>query len=303
MRFMASRDGAANGPHPYTSVWDNGEDPVEWLRHEMEVRRIGLENFSERAIHVGDPLAALEEVLVPLYLHHRYQVESAAKSIGGANYVYAVRGDGRDPIEIVPPERQLDALDAVLETVTTEALAIPERIIRMIPPRAYGMASGEIFQHRTGHTFDPLGAAATAANVSLRLIFMPERMARLVEYHARDERYPSLDAVVKRVLDATWLAESPPSSYQAAVQREVQRVALDIMMAQASSARNTPQVRAILNASIGNLVLWLESEGAWQHQQLAAEDIRRWQNRPEGLVGPTEAPTTPQGSPIGTRQR
>jgi hypothetical protein len=303
IRFMASRDGSANGAHPFTSVWDNGEDPIAWLRHEMEVRRIGLENFSEDAIHEGDPMASLEEVLVPLYLHHRYQVESAAKSIGGANYVYAVRGDGRDPITIVPPERQLDALDAVLETVTPEALAIPERIVRLIPPRAFGMASGEIFQHRTGHTFDPLGAAATAAELSLGLIFMPERMARLVEFHHRSERYPSLYTVVGRVVDATWMADSPRSSFQTAVQREAQRVALDILMGQASSARNTPQVRAILNVKIAELADWLETQDRSPHQQLALEDIRRWQTRPEGLIGPTEAPDTPQGSPIGTRGR
>ncbi len=303
IRFMASRDGSANGAHPFTSVWDNGEDPIEWLRHEMEVRRIGLENFSERAIHNGDPMASLEEVLVPLYLHHRYQVESAAKSIGGANYVYAVRGDGQDPITIVPPEQQLDALDAVLETVTPEALTIPERIVRMIPPRAFGMASGEIFQHRTGHTFDPLGAATTAANLSLALIFMPERMARLVEFHARDERYPSLNGVIARVLEATWMAERVGNSYQAAVQREVERVALDIMVEQASSAMNTPQVRAALNGMIAELAEWLETEGGNAHQQLALEDIRRWQTRDEGLIAPSEAPNAPQGSPIGTRGR
>jgi len=303
MRFMASRDGAANGAHPLTSVWDNGEDPVEWLRHEIEVRRIGLENFSENAIREGDPMAALEEVLVPLYLHHRYQVESAAKSIGGAYYVYAVRDDDRDPITIVPPDQQLNALDAVLETITPEALTIPERIVRMIPPRAYGMASGETFEHRTGHTFDPLGTAATAANLSLSVIFTPERMARLVEFHSRDERYPSLYTVVGRVLETTWMADRPRSSYQAAVQREAQRVALDIMTAQASSARNTPQVRAILNVKIAELAEWLEAQDRSPHQQLALEDIRRWQNRPEGLIAPSDAPTTPQGSPIGTRRR
>ena len=301
IRFLADRDASPSGAHPLTSQWDNGEDPVAWLRHEMQVRRIGLENFSEHAIREGDPMAALEEVLVPLYLHHRYQVESAAKSIGGADYVYAVRGDGRTPITIVPPERQLDALDAVLETITPEALAIPERIIRMIPPRAFGMASGETFGKRTGITFDPLGAAASAAELSLGLILMPQRMARLVEFPSRDEQNPSLDIVVDRVLDATWRADLPRDSYHAEVQRTTQRVALDKIMEQAGSARNVPQVRAILNAKIGELADRLESQERTPHQQLALEDIRRWQARPEGLLAPTEAPNAPQGSPIGSR--
>ncbi len=303
MLFVADRDAAPDGAHPLTSQWDNGEDPIQWLRHEMEVRRIGLEDFSENVIREGDPMAALEEVLVPLYLHHRYQVESAAKSIGGAYYVYALRGDGRTPITIVPPERQLDALDAVLETVTPEALAIPERIIRMIPPRAFGMASGETFEKRTGVTFDPLGAAASAAELSLGLIFMRARMARLVEYHSRDTENPSLELVVDRVLDATWRSEPPSNSYHASVQRTIQRVALDKIIEQAGSARNTPQVRAILDAAVSDLAAWLEAQERDPHQQLALEDIRRWQERPEGLLERSEAPDAPQGSPIGHRER
>ncbi|MFC1639607.1 zinc-dependent metalloprotease [Gemmatimonadota bacterium] len=300
IRFMASGDGRADGAHPLTTAWDNGEDPVEWLRHEMRVRQIGLENFSDRMIRAGEPMAGLEEVLLPLYLHHRFQVESASKSIGGASYVYAVKGDTRTPITIVPPEQQLNALDAVLETITPEALAIPERILRMIPPRAFGMASGERFQHRTGHTFDALGVAATAAELSLGLVFMPARTARLIEFHARDTRNPSLNTVVERVLAATWQADAPRDSYLAEVQRTAQRVALDMLMEHASSASSIPQVRAILNAKVGELAGWLETLNRDPHQQLALEDIRRWQTRPEGLHGPSETPTTPQGAPIGS---
>jgi hypothetical protein len=303
IRFMASGDGRADGPHPLTTAWDNGEDPIEWLRHEMRVRQIGLENFSERMIRAGEPMAALEEVLLPLYLHHRFQVESAAKSIGGANYVYAVKGDTRPPITIVPPDQQLEALDAVLETVTPEALAVPERVLRMIPPRAFGMVSGERFQHRTGHTFDALGVAATAAKLSLGFVFMPARTARLVEFHARDTQNPSLNFVVDRVLAATWQADAPRDSYLAEVQRTAQRVALDMLIEHASSASNVPQVRAILNAKIGELAGWLETLNRDPHQQLALEDIRRWQTRSEGLHGPSEAPTTPQGAPIGSSSR
>jgi hypothetical protein len=63
--------------HPLGSVWDNGADPVAMLRHEIEVRRIALEQFGTRNIPNGQPYSALEEALLPLYLHHRYQLEAA----------------------------------------------------------------------------------------------------------------------------------------------------------------------------------------------------------------------------------
>ena len=107
--------------HPLGSVWDNGGDPIATLRHELDVRRIALEQFGLRNLRVGEPLSSLEEKFLPLYLHHRYQLEAAAKSIGGLNYTYAVKEDGGiAPAEvrrIVPAARQREALAAVLSTL------------------------------------------------------------------------------------------------------------------------------------------------------------------------------------------
>ena len=77
--------------HPLASLWDNGDDPVATLKHEMEVRRIGLSQFGVGSIPVGTPLSELELKLLPLYLHHRYQAVAAAKSVGGVYFTYAVR--------------------------------------------------------------------------------------------------------------------------------------------------------------------------------------------------------------------
>ncbi|MGZ7033002.1 MAG: zinc-dependent metalloprotease, partial [Thermoanaerobaculia bacterium] len=106
--------------HPLGSVWDTGSDPVAALRHEIEVRRIALEQFGLRNLAVGQPLSSLEEVLVPLYLHHRFQLEAAAKSVGGLYYTYAVKENGAIvPAEvrrIVPAAEQKAALAAILAT-------------------------------------------------------------------------------------------------------------------------------------------------------------------------------------------
>src|SRR5205085_9276520 len=80
--------------HPLGSVWDVGSDPVAQLLHEIDVRRIALDQFGLRNLAVGQPLSSLEEILLPLYLHHRYQLEAAAKSIGGLDYRYSVKEQG-----------------------------------------------------------------------------------------------------------------------------------------------------------------------------------------------------------------
>ncbi|HEY2737144.1 MAG TPA: zinc-dependent metalloprotease, partial [Thermoanaerobaculia bacterium] len=134
--FLTDQDarppGAAN---PKAVLWDNGSDPVESLRHEMEVRRIGLARFGEHNIAPGQPLALLQEVLVPLYLHHRYQLDAALKMVGGLDYSYALRGDGQPPARPVDGDRQRAALAAVLDTITPAALDLPDPVIALLLPR------------------------------------------------------------------------------------------------------------------------------------------------------------------------
>ena len=106
-------------------------------KHEMDVRRIGLAKFGLTNIPIGTPLSELERQLLPLYLHHRYQLQSAVKSLGGVYFTYAVRTAlGPNPpmvAQIVPPAIQRAALDAVLSTITVDTLRIPDAGARPHP--------------------------------------------------------------------------------------------------------------------------------------------------------------------------
>jgi hypothetical protein len=301
VRFASDQDARpAGAAHPLAALWDNGSDPVAMLEHEIEVRRIGMEHFGASAIRLGEPMAALQEVLVPLYLHHRYQVEATAHTLGGADYNFALRGDGQTTIEIVPGARQRRALDAMLLTIEPEFLAIPERILHLIPPRAFGMGAGELFTSRTSPTFDPLSAATAAADLTIGLILQPQRMARLIEFNARDESSPALAEVVDRALEVSWYAPPEETPYMQEIRHVVERVLLDRLLAEAGSAENTPQVRAVLTGQVASLSNWLaELEDPSPHQRLALDDINRWWQRSEGTTPPSEVPAMPPGSPIG----
>ena len=302
VRFMAHTDNAIlAGAHPLASVWDNGGNLVDMLEHEIEVRRIGLERFGPSVIRMGEPMSLLERALVPLYLHHRYQMKAALNTLGGADYYYALRGDGQKPITIVPGAEQRRALKTVLQTLTPEFLAVPEPILEMIPPPAYRYNEGEMFPRHTGLLFDPVTAAGVAADYTVSLTLQPERMARLVDFNARSDEYPGLGEVVDGLFETTWFAATPASRYRAQVQEVAQRSVLDEIMAQASSATNPARVRAVLSDKLDQLALRLKSEGGSSpHQKLALSDIHRWQNRPEGVGPGSTPPEIPPGSPIGS---
>lgn len=305
LRFLTDQDARPPGAaHPLAALWDNGSDPIAALEHDLEVRRIGLERFGVSAVREGKPLAELERVLVPLYLHHRYQVEATAHTLGGVDYSFAVRGDGQRPLEIVAPDRQRRALNAILLTVEPEFLALPDTLLALIPPRAFGMSPGETFQKWTSPTLDPLAAAAAAADLTFRFVLEPRRMARLVDFNSRDEAYPGLAEVVDRTLEVTWYADPEETTKLQAIRETVERVLLDRLLQEASSETNAPGVRAVLSVQIAGLGEWLERrEAPTPHQRTALTDITRWLDRAESSRVRAEVPEAPPGSPIGERRR
>jgi len=301
MLFLSDADARpAGAAHPLAGLWDNGPHPVEALRHEIEVRRVGLRSFDDRAIREGAPLSRLEEVFVPLYLHHRYQTEATAHTLAGVDYRHAVRGDGQPRQRPVPAGRQREALEMLLRTLSVEFLAIPERILELLPPPAYGTPPAERFGRRTAPTFDPLGVARSSADFTLRFLLQPERMARLVDQHARRPDLPGLTEVLERTLAATWEADGPTDRRLAAVGRTVERAVLERLIEGAGNPDNTELVRAELDEALDGLAARLEERSDLSaHERSALRDIRRWLDREEGITELPRVPELPPGSPIG----
>jgi len=288
--------------HQFASVWDNGSNLVDHLQLEIRIRDIGLENFGMEVLRPGEPLSNLEYVLLPLYMHHRFQLRSAIQTLGGANYFNVVRGGGRTPYSIVAADEQRRTLETVLGTLSVDFLALPRHIVEMIPPTADRFRAGEAFPGHTELLFDPIGAAEAAADFTVGEILHPARMARLVLYGAMGD-YPDLEEVVDALMDATWGASMPGDEYEAKVLHAIQRAVADRMMQQAGLSNTAAEVRAILSDRLGGLASSLEADAnASPHEKLVAADIRRWEQRIENTV-PGPALQMPAGDPIGGSSR
>jgi Met-zincin/Domain of unknown function (DUF5117) len=308
--FLTDEDarppGAAN---PKAVLWDNGADPVEGLRHEMEVRRIALSRFGERNIARGQPLAGLQEVLAPLYLHHRYQLDGALKVVGGLDYTYALRGDGQPPARPVGGDRQRQALAAVLDTVTPEFLDLPETLLPLLLPRPAGAHPNvEMFHGAADPAFDPLAAAATAADLAVDGLLQPERAERLVDFHRRDPSLPGLEEVLAALMDKAFAGSPPADARRAELRRVVQWVVVRRLIGLSNNAQASAEVRARVDGTLRGLRSQLEAGGAGkaaddpeaaQRAFLGAE-INRYLGRPE--TDPAKLllpPPAPPGQPIG----
>ncbi len=302
IQFISDDDARpTGGAHPQAHLWDNGDDAVAELDRVLEIREIALNRFSEANIAPGAAMSDLEEVLVPVYFFHRYQTEAAAKVLGGLHYTYAVRGDGQTPVRFVDPSLQLRALDTLINTINPDTLTLPEHILAIIPPRIHGATRHrETFGIRTGLTLDPVTLAESAADFTVGLLLHPERSARLLEPHARDESQPSLYNVLDTLLDATWGARTE-KGLQGEVQRAVRYVVLKHLMSLAASPDASPQVRATADSMLTDLVRRLRrrlNQDVRIQARYAENLIKQYRNTPERFVIDSP-PALPPGSPIG----
>jgi Met-zincin/Domain of unknown function (DUF5117) len=294
---------SAGPAHPRGNLWDNGADPVQELERLMALRAKVLAQFSERNIRLGRPMAQIEDVLVPMYLMHRYQVQAAATLVGGQEFSYALRGDGQVPTAMISPGRQREAIAALLATLSPEALALRPELVALIPPRPPGYADDrELFPRRTGYVFDPLAAAETAAGLSLDMLLNPTRAARMNNNQARSAAQPGFPDLLDEVLTATWYA-APTEGTAGALRRVVNIAALDRLLRLAGNAEVEPQVRAESLDALLALQSWLQQQAplappAWRaHYRFGAAQVARLLADPAAMAG-LSGLKPPPGSPI-----
>jgi hypothetical protein len=299
--YITDRDArAASGANPVGHLWDSGSNAVDELNRVMQVRAKALAAFSEEKIRIGVPMSVLEELLVPVYMFHRYQAEAAAKVVGGLNYSYAVRGDGQTVAEMVPAAEQRRALDALLKTLDPATLVVPERILRLLPPHPPEyQATREDFHSRTQITFDAMAPVEAAADITLSFLLNPDRATRLVQYRARNTQNPGLDEVIDKLIAATWRS-APADAMLAETGRAIDNVLLYRLMLLASNAQASEQAKAIAWLKLDDLRKWALTAPAKDtaqraHYIFAAAEIKRFQDDPRqiGVNKPAEAPDGP----------
>ena len=296
MRFVSDSDARVPGAgQPWGSLWDDGADPVAELNRMMQVRAAALANFGTDALRPGEPIANLRRKFVPIWLLHRYQLEAAAKFVGGVDYGYAVAGDAVKPALPVPADRQRAALAAVAATLDPAALTVRPDLLPLLSQASNGNTDRqydiEVMATAGGPVFDPLVAADTAATFTLQLLLNPQRLARLQLQHAAD---PSQLGVA----DVFDLVERVAARRGNELERRIAYRAL-ISLAQINLAKGTDvEIAALAGARLQRIADALaRGNGAWERgvgallndrDRLAAEVERG-----------AKTPPVPPGMPIG----
>lgn len=301
LQFISDQDArAAGGLHPQAHLWDNGRDAVEELGSLIKVRAKALSQFGEKNIRPGMPMAMLEDVLVPVYFYHRYQVEAVTKLVGGMYYSYATRGDGQVITRNLTREEQRRALMAVMDCIEPAFLELPAHIARLIPPRPAGYDfSRELFRKRTGLAFDVLSPAETAADLPLSFLFNAQRLSRMAQYEVTDNGL-GVAEMINLLVARTWKAPRQ-AGIKKLIQLQTEQVLLTYLLAGSVNENNSFAVRSVLQKILKDLKTFIEAQTKSTtddtykgHLLLALDRMAK-----PGEAKPSLHKEIPPGAPIG----
>ena len=300
LKFISDRDARApGGLHPEAHLWDNGKEPLAELEQMIAIRQKALQQFGSNSIKKGTPMAFLEDVLVPVYFYHRYQIEAATKLIGGMQYNYALKGDGQLITAPLSNELQAKAMAAILKCLDPGFLHLPKGLAGLIPPRPAGYEfSRELFKKKTGLAFDELAPAEAAADLPLSFLFNAERLNRLAQ-HAVEGGYGVGD-MVKSLVEASFKA-SRRQGTEGAIQMQTEQILLTYLLASSVDEQLSFPARSDVGASLSELKKQLEEmiktvgDPLYKaHLQMALDRFKA----PE-KAKPTIHAVPPPGAPIG----
>lgn len=313
LRYISDQDARpASGAHPAAHLWDNGNSPTEELNRMIKVRRTALRKLGLNSLPEGMPVAHLENILVPVYLSTRYQVEAVAKLIGGVNYEYSVNSktlkkERKILVSPVDATIQKEALTALLKTINPVHLTISRDLLRKLPPQPIGYSRNrELFKTKTAMVFDPLTAAEISANNTLKFLFNQERLVRVLLQHAENPReFMSVDELLKKVYEGRgYVKSSDLSGLTIEINYMVENLVLKYYFQLANQENGNERLKAIVLNQIKELEKILtfklsKSIGdEYTHITHQLFQIEQFRKHPEKYKMP-DVPKMPAGSPIG----
>jgi hypothetical protein len=293
---------------PRTNLWDDASTASEFLRHQLDVRRVAMRRFGLRNIRAGEPVALLQERFAPVYFMHRFALNSLAKTIGGMEYANPMSGDAQHATRPIARRQQLVALTQLMAALAPAELAIPDTVVALMVPGAAGVTPQvELFGTRTRPAFDELGAARTLAQMTVDLVLQRERAARLIQFATRAGPQLSFAELVDSVVIGTlWRRPNAATAKEAALVRVVQRAVIDRLILLAADSVAAPEVRGIVEVKLADIRSMARSRGTSvaapiderAHWLAIERDIGRWVEHRE-IPKLTPALVAPPGDPFG----
>ena len=287
------------GAHPKAHLWDNGSSATDELNALMQIRSKALNQLSLNHIKDGAPYSDLEDLFVPMYLLHRYQVEAVVKMIGGVDYNYAIKGPIPFSVEVVSPTQQRNALLEYLNALNPKALKIPSHLNKLLHPRSFSNPrTRENFLSQTGVTFDYLGIASSLGDALIGMLLHPERANRLVMQFGFDKNQLSLKETLN-ILINNHFKKTLRNTHENQLNEIVKGSILKHLMHLGQNSLASSITKATVYEQLEALDRWLAGQSEANFSNFYRMEIQNYFDNPSGF-NLTSSKRLPDGSPIGS---
>jgi hypothetical protein len=296
--FLSDSDSRPVGSaNPFSHLWDNGELPYKELNKLLKVRDLALKNIDLDNLVDGEPYDRIEDILVPIYMLHRYQIEAAAKAIGGVDYLYFVKNNNNDKVKFVDSKLQRKSLESLLSVLKPKNLVLPNNLFDILSPRSFrNPRTRENFVSNTGVTFDYINTSSSLINHTLTFLLNPERINRINQQNIFGDDILTLEnylaEISKSIFDNKKL-----NTYEESVNKNTSSLYLDHLFMAFNNSRTNDLSKSIILASIMDTMNNL-STNPNNYNRFLINKIDGFLSNPDQYK-PIEKTKIPDGSPIG----
>ena len=296
--FLSDSDSRPVGSaNPFSHLWDNGEFPYKELNKLLEVRDLALKNIDLENLIDGEPYDRIEDILVPIYMLHRYQIESTAKAIGGVDYLYFVKNLNNDKVKFVNSKLQKESLESLLNVLNPKNLVLPDNLIEILSPRSFrNPRTRENFESNTGVTFDYINASSSVINHTLTFLINPERINRIYQQNMFGENILKLEDYLT-IISNSIFSNKKMSLYEASINNNTSSLFLDHLFLAFNNSKTNDLSKSLILSSIVNTKEKLSSD-LNNYNAFLVNKINGFLDNPDKYK-PIKKTKIPDGSPIG----
>jgi hypothetical protein len=296
--FLSDSDSRPVGSaNPYSHLWDNGYMPFEELEKLLEIRKIALNNLDLENINYGESYDRIEDILVPIYMLHRYQIEATAKAIGGLDYLYFVKDNNNQEVKFIDKDLQKKSLKSLLNVLSPENLVLPNHLIKILTPRSFrNPRTRENFISKTGVTFDYINASSSVINHTMTFLLNPERINRINQQNMFNEDILTLDEYLKTI-GGSIFRNKKMNLYEESINNNTSSLFLDHLFQAFNDNKTDDLSKSIILSNIKLLSRKFKSESS-VYNDFLVNKIQGFINNPEKYISFSKT-KIPDGSPIG----
>jgi hypothetical protein len=289
---------------PRWNAYDDGTDPVEWLKQVWPVRDALLAHYDSSLQCPGEPASRLASRFPLIYLFHRYALGAAINVIGSAKIPPSLVSDGQEPVSIWPDAQQREALQMVLKALDPTELEIPTSLWKLLAPPEADREDPERFISTAGYLFSKEDGARAVADIVAGGLLDPQRLQRLAVISRLSTGSLSPTELVAALVKAAFSASvqsatapKPPAGRPDPLIDAVRSQVADHLMSLAANNDATPEVQAVALEGIYNMQKLIHGDPSPSARRLDRE-INLFLTNPNQNT-PKPAPSgAPPGAPV-----